>query len=67
MYDNPLTTIGNSTLRAGGNWVYICKKCNQEIDKPKTWLWRKYCPMATDCSAMPSFSRFGDHLQEPSR
>jgi hypothetical protein len=25
--------------------VYICKKCNKEIEKPKTRLWRKYCPM----------------------
>ena len=44
MYDNPHTTIWNSTFRARSNWVYICKRCNQEIEKPKTWLWRKYCP-----------------------
>jgi hypothetical protein len=24
--------------------VHICKKCNKEVEKPKTRLWRKYCP-----------------------
>ena len=24
--------------------VHICKKCNREIETPKAWLWRKYCP-----------------------
>jgi hypothetical protein len=24
--------------------VRICKKCNCEIETPKAWLWRKYCP-----------------------
>ena len=24
--------------------MYICKRCNQEVEKPKTRLWRKYCP-----------------------
>jgi len=23
--------------------VYICKKCNKEIEKPKTRFWQKYC------------------------
>jgi hypothetical protein len=24
--------------------VSICKKCNREIETPKAWLWRNYCP-----------------------
>jgi hypothetical protein len=24
--------------------MYVCKNCNSEIEKPKAWLWRKYCP-----------------------
>lgn len=23
--------------------MYICKKCNEAMEKPKTRLWRKYC------------------------
>lgn len=24
--------------------VHICKRCNREIETPKAWLWRRYCP-----------------------
>ena len=24
--------------------MYVCKKCNREVESPKTWLWRRYCP-----------------------